>query len=346
MTVADLPQANGSRPTSKSFMALANLDQAVIDAFPQAVYLCAGDGRLVRFNAKAAELWGRSPTPGDPAERFCGSHRLYRTDGTWLPHDQCPMATALGTGEPCYGQEVIVERPDGGRSTILVNIAAIRDEQGQVSGAINSFQDISDRKLEEERRRHLIQELNHRVKNTLATVHSMAAFTVRDASSLEDFIERFEARLVALSRAQALLSNCEEHGAGLSVLLAEQLEPFGGGDSSRVRFAGPDVDLPPAKAFSLCMVFHELMTNAAKYGALSVETGQVAIDWNILSRSGDGRSLTVQWLESGGPVVDEPTRSGFGTRLIQRTITGLGGQAELRFAPSGLQMSATIPLGN
>ncbi len=346
MKVGDLPQTHpaGSGPPTNSFMALANLDQATIDAFPQAVYLCAGDGRVVRFNDKAVELWGRAPNAGDPAERFCGSYRLYRTDGTRLPHDQCPMATALETGESFHGQEVVVERPDGGRSTILVNISAIRDENGQVNGAINCFQDISDRKQEDERRRYLIQELNHRVKNTLATVHSMAAFTVRDASSLEDFTERFEARLVALSRAQALLSNCEEQGAGLRDLLAQQLEPFGGGKSGRLRFDGPDVDLAPTTAFALCMVFHELMTNAAKYGALSVEAGQVAIEWDVAAGPGDDRALQLTWPESGGPPVNEPKRKGFGTRLIQRTVGGMAGEAELRFEPSGLRLSATIPL--
>ena len=127
-------------------MALASLDQAAIDALPDAVYLCARDGGVVRFNRKAAELWGRSP---NAEERFCGSFRLYRTDGTFLPHDQCPMATALQTGECFHNQEVIIEQPGGQRLTALVNIVALKDSDGRVNGAINCFKDISDRKRAE-----------------------------------------------------------------------------------------------------------------------------------------------------------------------------------------------------
>jgi PAS domain-containing protein len=110
MTIADFFDARPSEAGdgSNPLMALANLDQAALDAFPQAVYLCAGDGRVIRFNDRAAELWGRTPHAGDPNERFCGSFRLYRTDGTFLPHHECPMATALATGQSFSGLEVVV----------------------------------------------------------------------------------------------------------------------------------------------------------------------------------------------------------------------------------------------
>lgn len=134
---------------SNSFLALASLDQAAMDALPDAVYLCAGDGRVVRFNQKAVELWGRTPKPGDPEERFCGSFRLYRTDGTFLPHDQCPMAAALQTGECFHNLEVVMEQPGGRRLTALVNIAALKDKDGRVNGAINCFKDMTDRKRAE-----------------------------------------------------------------------------------------------------------------------------------------------------------------------------------------------------
>jgi two-component sensor histidine kinase len=348
VTVADLPHAHAGdlAPASNSFTALARLDQAALDAFPQPVYLCAGDGRLVRFNHKAVDLWGRTPRLGDPQERFCGSVRLYRTDGTVLPHDQCPMAAALQTGESFPGQEVVIERPDGERRTVLVNIAPIRDQHERVNGAINCVQDISERKRSEDRQRHLVQELTHRVKNTLATVHSMATFTARDASSIEDFSLRFEARLVALSRAQALLSACEQEGAGLRDLLAQQLEPFGAGENARVHFEGPGVDLQPETALALCMVFHELMTNAAKYGPLSVEGGRISIKWDVQSGPQDDRTLILHWVETGGPPVKSPDRAGFGTQLIKRTIAGRGGNADLRFEPFGLQLRASLSLCN
>ena len=104
MTAPNLPLFN-----SKSFLALVNLNQAAMDAFPEAVHLCAGDGRVLRFNQKAAELWGRTPTVGDPQERFCDSFRLYRTDGALLPHDRDAKAVALQTNGSFRGQEAVIE---------------------------------------------------------------------------------------------------------------------------------------------------------------------------------------------------------------------------------------------
>lgn len=328
-----------------SFMALASLEQAAMDALPEAVYLCAGDGRVVRFNQRAAELWGRIPRAGDPEERFCGSFRMYRTDGTLLPHDQCPMATALQTGESFQNQEVVVEQPDGRRLTVLVNIAPLKDEKGRVKGAINCFQDITDRKQAEERQRQLIEELNHRIKNTLATVQSMATITTCNVATVDEFTSRFEARLLALSQAHKLLSEGEWSGAKLRHLLVQQLGPFADGGDPRVRFEGPEVDLPPRLTLALGMMFHELMTNAAKYGSLSVAGGHTAVEWDLLSGSDGGRRLTLHWVEMDGPSVKVPERRGFGTRLIERTITEeLGGQANLLFEPSGLQLRVSIPL--
>jgi len=339
--------ANEAVSACNSFMALADLHQDAMDALPQAVYLCAGDGRVVRFNQKAVELWGRVPRLGGPEERFCGSYRLYRTDGTFLPHDQCPMATALRTGESFHNQEVVVERPDGQRLTALVNIAALKDAEGRVNGAINCFQDITDRKQAEDRRRNLIEELNHRIKNTCAIVLSMATNSARNAASIDEFMPRFEGRLVALSQTHVLLNEGRQRGATLRDLLMQQIEPFQDGDNPQVRIEGPDVEMPPRLALALSMVFHELMTNAAKYGPLSVAEGQIAVAWNLLSDPEGDRTLTLQWVERNGPPVAAPQRSGFGTRLIKRTITGgLDGQAELLFEPAGLQLRASIPLRN
>lgn len=148
-----------SNVTGSSFVALASLDQAALDALPGAVYVCAADGRVVRYNRTAAELWGRYPKEDDPSERFCGSHRLYRTDGAPLPHDRCPMAAALQTGQSFRDQEVVVEQPGGQRRTVLVSIDALKDQEGRISGAINYFQDITERKQSERRFREMIDAL-------------------------------------------------------------------------------------------------------------------------------------------------------------------------------------------
>ena len=332
------------RSVPSSFKALAGLDQAAMDALPQAVYLCAADGRVVRFNQRAVELWGRTPRPGDKEERFCGSFRLYRIDGAHLPHEECPMATALQTGESFRNLEVVVEQPDGRRRTVLVNIAALKDGEGRVNGAINCFQDISNRKQAEDRQQQLIQELNHRIKNTFAIIHSLAANTARGAKSIGEFETSFEARLLSLGQAHVLLSEGQQTNARLSDLLAQQLEPFRDGESPRVRFEGPGVDLEPRLALAMSMVFHELVTNAATYGPLSAPEGEVSVEWDVLPAPEGGRTLTVRWVEMGGPPVEAPQHAGFGTRLIERTIGGLDGQAAFDFAWSGLQLQVSIPL--
>jgi two-component sensor histidine kinase len=335
--------AGGAVAGSQGFFALAGLDQAAMDALPEAVYLCADDGRVIRFNQKAADLWGRTPRAGDPGLLFCGSLRLYRTDGTLLPHDQCPMAVALQTGESFYKEEVMVERPNGERLTVLVNVAALKAEDGRVTGAVNCFQDITDRKQAEHRQSRLFDELNHRIKNTLATVHSIATLTARDAKSTEEFTARFEARLLALSQAHTLLSQGRWSGVKLRDLLALQLEPFGLGENPGIQIDGPEVDVEPRSALSLGMAFHELAANAAKYGPLSVACGRISVRWELAGS--EGGVLNLQWLEAGGPPVEAPQQSGFGTRLIKQIIAGeLSGHADLRFEPSGFQFHMSMPL--
>ena len=341
MSLAPFEEAQSG---SNAFAALAELDQVALDALPEAVYLCAGDGRVVRFNQKAIELWGRTPRAGDPSERFCGSFRMYRTDGAWLPHDQCPMASALQTGESFNNEEVVVERPDGQRLTVLVNIAALADADGRINGAVNCFQDITARKQAEDEQRRLVAELNHRIKNTLATIQSVARNTARYTNSIEEFTSRFDGRLLALSQAHALLSDGASRNASLRDLLARQLEPFGGAESPRIGLNGPDVDLQPQLALSLGMMFHELATNAAKYGPLSVGNGRISIDWRVVPDAGGERALALEWVETDGPPVKTPDRKGFGTRLLNSIIGGLDGDSDLRFEPSGLQFRVSIPL--
>jgi PAS domain S-box-containing protein len=122
----------------------------LFEQLPFAVYVCDRDGLVLRYNRRAAELWGRSPKLRDPNERFCGSHRMFRPDGSLLPHDQCPMADVLRTGVSVRQQEVHIERPDGLRGIALVDIEAIKDSDGNIVGAVNCFQDVTERKRSEE----------------------------------------------------------------------------------------------------------------------------------------------------------------------------------------------------
>jgi PAS domain S-box-containing protein len=167
---------------SSAYEALVALDPAVLEAIPAAVYICGADGVIVRFNRRAVELWGRAPEIGDTHERFCGSLRLHDLKGRSLPHARTPMAIALRTGEPQRDKEVVIERPDGSRIVASVQIDPLKDRYGRVQGAINCFQDITERKrteqslarrMEEQAALYRITDSLHRARS-LTDVHDLA----------------------------------------------------------------------------------------------------------------------------------------------------------------------------
>jgi PAS domain S-box-containing protein len=166
--------ATGAAPSA--YEALVALDAAVLEAIPAAVYICAADGVIVRHNRRAAELWGRAPKVGDSDERFCGSLRLHTLKGRSLPHARTPMATALRTGESQRDQEVVIERPDGSRIVASVQIDTLKDAYGRVQGAINCFQDITERKRTEQSlaRRMEEQAALYRITDRLHRAQSLA----------------------------------------------------------------------------------------------------------------------------------------------------------------------------
>lgn len=193
----------------------------------------------------------------------------------------------------------------------------------------------------ERRQRLLIDELNHRVKNTLAAVQSISRQSAKRAGSLESFRDLFEARLIALSNTHNALTRTAWEHAGLRELLTEQLGPY---PADQVDLKGEEVALAPREALALGMVFHELATNAAKYGALSVPAGRLSVSWDV----GPGRrgpELRLFWTETGGPPATQPARRGFGLRMIHGSVAGeLGGDAELEFAPEGFRCRLSAPL--
>jgi two-component sensor histidine kinase len=180
----------------------------------------------------------------------------------------------------------------------------------------------------------LIEELNHRVKNTLAILQSIATQTFRSASKAER--EKFEGRLGALAEAHNLLSTEKWQGSELQDVVGRVLQPYLLNNPERVRIFGPHVPLSPRRAVVLSMILHEIATNAAKYGALSNETGTIALDWEVITEN-DGRKLRLIWAEAGGPHVVAPVQLGFGSRLIERSARDqLGGEATVDFLPRGV----------
>jgi PAS domain S-box-containing protein len=229
---------------------------------------------------------------------------------------------------------------------LTASMVRVEDEPAYILAIIS---DVSARKQAETAQadhqsqlRLLINELNHRVKNTLATVQSMAAQTLRNEPDPTVAFEKFEARLMGLSRVHDILTRESWHGAELHEVVERALRPF---DEARTRFSirGPPVRLQPGGALTMALILHELATNALKYGALSRPEGRVDLSWTYDPAT---RVLEGLWLESGGPPVTEPTRKGFGSRLIERSLRGeLKGSAAMDYRPEGLRcvLSARLP---
>ncbi|HYJ30607.1 MAG TPA: HWE histidine kinase domain-containing protein [Allosphingosinicella sp.] len=202
---------------------------------------------------------------------------------------------------------------------------------------------VLERKRTEEHQRLLLNELNHRVKNTLAVIQSIASQTFRGESAAPEARKAFESRLTALAGAHDLLTGRNWEAAPLSQVIERAGIGCGAG-SERVRIEGEDIELPPRTAVSIAMALHELCTNAVKYGALSNEVGLVTVRWSISGR-GDERRLRLEWIEEGGPPVAPPARRGFGSRMIERGLASeLGGTVALEFHPEGVRCLIDAPL--
>ena len=208
---------------------------------------------------------------------------------------------------------------------------------GEAVGVFVEGSDVTDRVVGERQQKLLLDELNHRAKNTLATVQAIADQTLRTNPEPDAFRRAFEARLMALSATHNLLTATSWRSARLRDVAQQEFRPYG---AERYQLAGPDVELPPGEALALGMLFHELATNAAKHGALSGGEGVVQVAWRV-----DLGVLTIEWTERGGPPVAPPTRRGFGSRLIERSLKGpLSGEATLNYAPEGVRCHIRLPL--
>lgn len=219
------------------------------------------------------------------------------------------------------------------RIWIDFQIVPLRDKAGNVVELIPSGVDITERKLAESQKELLIKELAHRVKNTLATIQSMTRQTIRFTGTPDEFRASFNARLRSIAASHDLLVASEHQAVALAALIRGQVEPYASEDG-RLSLSGDDILLPGELAHKLGLVLHELATNASKYGALSATGGTVEIAWRV-ERLPE-RTLRLEWRERGGPRVEQPTRQGFGTRLIERSFSAEGDEAAIRYEPEGV----------
>ncbi len=434
---------------------------ALLALLPVAVYVTDAEGRITFYNEAAADLWGHRPELG--TSQWCGSWRLFRLDGSPLPHGECPMAVALKEGRPVRGVEAIAERPDGTRVRFLPYPTPLRDDAGRVVGAINLLtdvtkreeaalesahlaaivassddaivsktldgtikswnegatrifgydasemigasilqiippelhseekqiiarlqrgeriqhfetvrvtkdgrrvdvsltvspvhdksgkvigaskvgRDITERKQAEKLQQVLVDELNHRVRNTLATVQAIASQSLVHAKSPAEFVPSFTGRVQALAKAHALLTRSEMLRAEMMDLVREQVQ-LGGTDDRRISCSGPLLVLDAQASLHLALVLHELATNARKHGALSVPNGRLSVTWEL--RRNGGQDLLLQWRESNGPKVRAPHARGFGSTLIEQTLRAHGGTASVHYGPDGVTCEIKLPL--
>jgi two-component sensor histidine kinase len=310
----------------------------LFDLLPVAIYICDSSGLIIYYNSHAAELWGRSATLNDPTDRFCGSYRMHHLDGGPIEHPDCPMAEVLRSGDSVQNREIVVERADGSRGVVLVNINPFKDRSGNILGAVNCFQDVTERKRIERKITALAGEAEHRANNILATVQAIVHLSQSDTvNGLKDTIE---ARIAALAKVHALFVQSRWEGAELSSIAEQELAPYLRESKLRAQIDGPHLLLAPNMAQAVAMIFHELSTNAAKYGSLSVPEGQVELTW---SRAADGR-LILHWIESGGRPTSKPTREGFGTSIIERMIGELKGEIRRDWRAQGLACQIVLQL--
>lgn len=310
----------------------------LFDLLPLAIYVCDPSGLIIYYNGHAAELWGRSPSLNDPTDRFCGSYRMYHLDGGPMDHPDCPMAEVLRSGDPVHNREIVVERGDGSRGVVLVNIKPFKDGGGNVLGAVNCFQDVTERKRSERQIATLAGEAEHRAKNILATVQATVNLSHSDtAAGLKRAIE---GRLRALANVHSLFVRSRWDGAELSSIVTQELAPYLGKSDECARIGGPVVLLETQPAQAIAIGLHELSTNAAKYGSLSAPEGKVEVKWS----RGEGGRLVLDWIESEGPLVTPPTHAGFGTSVIDRMIGELKGEIHRDWRIQGFSCQIILQL--
>lgn len=442
------------------------------DGMPVAICICDGDGAVVRFNRRAAEMWGEVTDLTSDVPRHGVAYRMFHADGRVLRHDELPMIEVLRSGRPQRERTLVLERSDGNQITVLANVDPVLDDDGVPVGTVNCFQDLSEhkrmedalrerdqrlsatydhvdvgiaeadetgkivrvnetmcriagfsreemlgytlycrthpddvardrlnyrqqvtggydryaiekrfikkdgtviwisvlsssvcdeagnfkyglrvvqdvteRRLADERQRALIEELNHRVKNIIATVQSLAAHTLREDDVAAPVRRNFDARLMALARVNERLMGSDWQSADLGAMIGDIVAPYRDRDGD-IRCDGRAFRVQPRAAVTLALVLHELATNAVKYGAMSVPGGSLDIYWRIQG-AGDEAMLILDWTESKGPTVTPPTRRGFGSRLLELGIARqLNGSVETSFEPVGFRSRLNIPMAS
>lgn len=328
LSFADISEARAGEERLKS----------LIDSVLAFVGVLSVDGILLEANEPAIAA------AGGERDQVIGRHFW---DCIWWDVDQATKdrlknaVAAAARGERVrYDAEIRVVGDQ--RIWIDLQIAPVFNAAGEVTELIPSGVDISERKAAEAHRELLLRELSHRVKNTLATIQSIAGQSIRAAETMDDFRSSFSARLRSIAASHDLLVEFDHDVVPVKALVRGQIQQYAA-DEKQITLEGESIDLPGDVAHSLGLVLHELATNAAKYGALSSDAGTVRVSWNVEIEGGRSK-LLLSWRERGGPEVKTPTRKGFGSRLIERSLAPSGDNAVIDFDPRGLSCNIRMDL--
>jgi two-component sensor histidine kinase len=318
--------------------------RAIMEAVPAPIWIARDpDCRTITGNSMSYEILRMKQASNvslsaEESER--PMHYEVLDDGRPLAPEEMPVQRAA-RGEIVRDFEMGLRFIDGSSRVLLGNATPLRDGSGNPWGAVSAFVDITERKNAEAQRDLLLAELSHRVKNTLATVISIAHQSFSKGPSFEEARRSFDMRIRALAQTHVRLADANWSGVSVERILLDETAPYRREDGANVRISGPSIVLNPKCAVTLGMAIHELTTNAAKYGALSTKDGIVDACWEIAT----DRQLRIRWIESGGPAVTLPKRSGFGRLLLERVLTSdLSGTVDLDFAQNGFKCAIAFPL--
>ncbi|MEM7497145.1 MAG: HWE histidine kinase domain-containing protein [Pseudomonadota bacterium] len=335
--------AERDRATEFSRMAAQRLSmlEAVLDVVPVGVVLADADGKIILGNSRVESML-RHPVLHSKDVDSYQEWMAFDENGRRIESHEYPLSRVIRDGEEHAEIDVHYQRGDGTRFWLRAIGGPVRSEEGALIGAAVALLDIDAERQLMAQQAVLIAELNHRVKNAFSVVKSIVSQSLRKMRvepGLRDTIDR---RLDAYANAHATLVGSTWERAPIAAVADDILPNIGG---ARIAYGGPAIELPSRQALALSMAFYELGTNAVKYGALSVPTGKVALEWSVAPGADDVPTLTITWTESGGPPAEEPKSKGFGSVIIDRALAmETGGTVDISYAPEGFAWRLTMPV--
>ena len=302
---------------------------SIVESSDDAIVSKNLDGTITSWNKGAERVFGYSPSEaiGQPITLVIPEDRQ---------SEEREILTRIRRGERIDPFETVRQRKDGGLN-ISLTVSPVKDTNGTIVGASKIVRDITEQKRTQEQMSVLAREAEHRTKNILSNVQAIINLSQSDTS--ESLKEVISGRIQAMANVHSLFVETRWTGAEISAIAKQELAPYLDAHDTRVRMEGPQAVLEPTAAQAIAVVLHELATNASKYGALSNAKGQIGLTW---SRSEDGQ-LALRWTELGGPRVNAPERKGFGSRLIEGTISPLGGKVLFDWRAEGLVCEIAVP---